>query len=217
MKNLFLTPTDKPSMLILDKEDNTYLPLQDEPVFMEHQDLVENQNIYITSDEKAKEGDWGYIPFQGGNVKLVGKYFADDWKKIILTTDGDLIKDGVQEIDNEFLEWFVKNPSCEEVEVADYVNVLFDDKVFHMYKIIIPIEPQQETLEEAALNYSKQFLSAEDSLPQWDFKKGAEWQAEKMYSEEEVLEIFSEWFCYQIDEDVEIKLSFQQWFNKFKK
>jgi hypothetical protein len=30
-------------------------------------------------------------------------------KKIILTTDLDLIKDGVQSIDNEFLEWFVKN------------------------------------------------------------------------------------------------------------
>jgi hypothetical protein len=30
-------------------------------------------------------------------------------QKIILTTDLDLIKDGVQSIDNEFLEWFVKN------------------------------------------------------------------------------------------------------------
>jgi hypothetical protein len=38
-------------------------------------------------------------------------------KKIILTTDQDLIKDGVQSIDDEFLEWFVKNPSCEEVEI----------------------------------------------------------------------------------------------------
>jgi hypothetical protein len=37
--------------------------------------------------------------------------------KIILTTDPNLIKEGVQAIDDEFLEWFVKNPSCEEVEV----------------------------------------------------------------------------------------------------
>ena len=44
-----------------------------------------------------------------------------------------------------------------------------------------------ETLEEAALNYSKQFLSAEDSLPQCDFKKGAEWQADRMYSEEDMI------------------------------
>ena len=206
MKNLFLTPTDKPSRLILDKEDNTYLPLQDEPVFMEHQDLVENQNIYITSDEKAKEGDWGYIPFQGGNVKLVGKYFADDWKKIILTTDGDLIKDGVQEIDNEFLEWFVKNPSCEEVEVADYVNVLFDDKVFHMYKIIIPIEPKQETLDEAIERLIK--LNRQDA-----FYEGAKWQQETMYSEEEVLELLEDF-----EKERSTKVIFaKQWFNKFKK
>jgi hypothetical protein len=39
------------------------------------------------------------------------------YQKIILTTDKDLTKDGVQSIDDEFLEWFVKNPSWEEVEV----------------------------------------------------------------------------------------------------
>jgi hypothetical protein len=46
---------------------------------------------------------------------------------------------------------------------------------------------------------------------------GAKWQQERMYSEEDVLDIFHEWFCYQIDEDVEIKLSFQKWFEQFKK
>jgi hypothetical protein len=38
-------------------------------------------------------------------------------KKITLATDLDLIADGVQAIDDEFLEWFVKNPSCENVKV----------------------------------------------------------------------------------------------------
>ncbi len=37
--------------------------------------------------------------------------------KIILTTNNLLIKDGVQAIGDEFLEWFVKNPSCEFVNV----------------------------------------------------------------------------------------------------
>ena len=37
----------------------------------------------IVSDEQAKESDWGYIPFQGGDVKLVGMYYASDWKKVI--------------------------------------------------------------------------------------------------------------------------------------
>ena len=37
-------------------------------------------------------------------------------KEILLSTDDSLIKDGVKAIDDEFLEWFVKNPSCEKVD-----------------------------------------------------------------------------------------------------
>ena len=68
------------------------------------------------------------------------------YKKIILTTDVDLIKDGVQEIPDEFLEWFVKNPSCERVEVENvYKKFLEGDKrsvsdFRNKYKIIIPKE-----------------------------------------------------------------------------
>jgi hypothetical protein len=66
-------------------------------------------------------------------------------KKIILTTDQDLISDGVQAIDDEFLEWFVNNPSCEEVEVFKeryHVVEFIDDypKGFFDYQIIIPHE-----------------------------------------------------------------------------
>jgi hypothetical protein len=52
------------------------------------------------------------MPSIGYRKECLGKEVC----KIILTTDQDLIKDGVQAIDDEFLEWFVKNPSCEEVE-----------------------------------------------------------------------------------------------------
>jgi hypothetical protein len=48
---------------------------------------------------------------------------------------------------------------------------------------------KQETLEEAAENYAKQFDYAEDSSPQLDFIEGAKWQEERMYSEEEVIAI----------------------------
>ena len=47
----------------------------------------------------------------------------------------------------------------------------------------------KETLEEAAINYAKQFDYAEDSSPQIDFTDGVNWQAERMYSEEEVIAI----------------------------
>lgn len=48
---------------------------------------------------------------------------------------------------------------------------------------------EKETLEEAAVKYAKQFDYAEDSSPQIDFIEGANWQAERMYSEEEVREL----------------------------
>jgi hypothetical protein len=43
--------------------------------------------------------------------------YKDNCKKIILTTDPQLIQDGVQAIDDTFLEWFVKNPTCENVQI----------------------------------------------------------------------------------------------------
>jgi hypothetical protein len=108
-------------------------------------------------------------------------------------------------------------------------------------------EPKQETLEQASWRFNP-LKKLDGEFLRAAFIKGAEWQQdrmyseeesdyekikqalikfrktpmtfvpdEKMYSEEEVLGIFHEWFCYQIDEDVEIKLSFQQWFEQFKK
>ena len=84
MKNIHILPTDKPTG-IFKSGDNLLFSIMNK-VRTTH----EGFHIYITNDEQAKEGDWGYIPFQGGDVKLVGKYFADDWKKIILTTDQSL-------------------------------------------------------------------------------------------------------------------------------
>ena len=84
--------------------------------------------------------------------------------------------------------------------------LLFDDKVFHMYKIIIPIEPKQETLDEAIERLIK--LNRQDA-----FYEGAKWQQETMYSEEEVLEILEDF-----EKERSTKVIFaKQWFNKFKK
>lgn len=113
----------------------------------------QNQNIYITSDEEIKDGY--YVDLTHKIIMKSVFYTSSDknCKKIILTTDVDLIKDGVQEIDNEFLEWFVKNPSCEEVTVTN----LYGDfnPIKYEYKIIIPKEePKQEKLEEAAKEFA---------------------------------------------------------------
>ena len=91
------------------------------------------QHIYITSDEEIKEGDWVYCLTENRLlVSNVSYSKLDDRFKIILTTDQDLINDGIQAIDDEFLEWFVKNPSCEEIKVE-----VVDDNI-QWYKIIIP-------------------------------------------------------------------------------
>jgi len=87
-----------------------------------------NNNIYITSDEEIKEGDWTLMFDDFGNLFLCdkpqqylgiekGHHLNKGLRKIILTTDQDLIKDGVQAIDDEFLEWFVKNPNCEKLRL----------------------------------------------------------------------------------------------------
>ena len=66
--------------------------------------------------------------------------------KIILTTDQDLIKDGVQEIDDDFLEWFVNNSSCEFVlTIPDVIGLrdVFQPTGKDLYKIIIPKEDSE--------------------------------------------------------------------------
>ena len=150
MKNVHVLPTEKPSNLI---ESNLSLIRVTDEFNQKDLDFIQAKfmNIYITSDEEIKEGDWclcseelihkvveiksniGIIRFQDGVTEVL-----DACKKIILTTDQDLIADGVQAIDDEFLEWFVKNSGCKEVDVvkgfADGSKYGFN---FLDYKIII--------------------------------------------------------------------------------
>lgn len=118
-------------------------------------DVLVPHHIYITSKEEIKEGDWFFdiISNTIHKAELATGVF-NSRKKIILTTDLDLIKDGVQPIDDEFLEWFIKNPNCEEVEVLyDYFQVNQNNPVLRgstslvkQHKIIIPRE--EKTTEE---------------------------------------------------------------------
>jgi len=112
-------------------------------------DVLVPHHIYITSDEQIKDRDW-YIYIKDGLLIQYKKEFnpsaasASYNKKIILTTDQDLIKDGVQPIDDEFLEWFVKNPSCEKAEIENGWGLEVDIQTPY-YKIIVPKEEQLPT------------------------------------------------------------------------
>ena len=139
--------------------------------------------------------------------------------KIIITDNQDLIKDGVQAIDDEFLEWFVKNPSCDKVEVVDDWNSPRIDA--YEYKIIIPKEePEQETLEEAAvINYKKLYEGEPltQDVPIDAFKQGAKWQQERSYNEEEVLVLLQD-IQSQVGIDYNDNFMFaDKWFEQFKK
>jgi hypothetical protein len=110
MKNIHLIQTDKLSRLFIDVDDNKLkicVPLAGE--------YMMNQNIYITSDEEIKVGDWVIndeqdvfqvleINHTQGILRSDGfTYVIDICKKIILTTDQDLIADGVEQISEDTL------------------------------------------------------------------------------------------------------------------
>ena len=244
MKNIHILPTDQPSRLVKIKDNFFITSSVDIPGGTFY-------NIYITNDEEIKEGDWLYHRASNKLFKYDGQGLCVEVEKIILTTDQDLINDGVQAIDDDFLEWFVKNPSCEEVEVKDVFksSPIGFGNAFDYYKITIPKEKpkpeyskikeglkksikgkehfihhfknggtvedfkpleelNQETLEEAAKRLAKDAykkhsvkddkLSLDEQIQRSGgfivgFKEGmidgAKWQQERMYSDEEVIEL----------------------------
>ena len=191
-KNINILPTDKPSRLHLIEDTLT--------ITSDYKNSVcdSEVNIYITSDEEIKEGDWliwNDKVYKDSKRSFTGVDYSQ-CKKIILTTDQSL--DGVQPIDDEFLEWFVKNPSCESVEIRKEMYMpqsngkISDGKITHE----ISLEPSQNTLP-----YYKIIIPKEEP------------KQERMYSEEDLKEAFkggnkTSW----IKEN-----TFEKWFEQFKK
>jgi hypothetical protein len=210
-----------------------------------------NQNLYITTDDKFVRDEYitDGLEVTKSTPKLVdtqGLIDRRDWKKIILTTDNALIEDGIQFIDNEFLEWFVKKPSCESVEVIDFRDGFYINNEiisFPFYKIIIPQEepkqthekiidivggeqrfkeivgliPIKETIEEAAYIYLNSGKTPNDFQ---SFIAGVKWKEKRSYSEEEVLIMLIHFNRHTLLlQDLKIGNSFdvKDWFEEFKK
>jgi hypothetical protein len=197
MKNTYILPTDKPSKL---HEFGNIWFNHKEPT-----ECFRNYNIYITSDEEIKEGDWFLVELfkitgesDGfhiekctklddvwcNNFDVISTRHKDNCKKIILTTDPELLKDGVQAIDDDFLEWFVKNPSCDFVPI---ITTIVSNEC--TYKTNIGFESwgkeenKQETLEEAANHHTDmQYpMGVEREYPIADFIAGAKSNAARDY------------------------------------
>lgn len=181
MRNIFSIPTKNFSKIGFIAESQEYY-LYGKSDFLDN--LAINVHIYITSGEEIKEEDWcicseekihkvlkirfdiGIVKFQDGTTEVL-----KSCRKIVLTTDKDLIKDGVQVIPDEFLEWFASHSSCKFVEVKkeilDIITLVSDYKkypnleVFN-YKIINPNnqevmfhEERQEYFYEDIINRKK--------------------------------------------------------------
>ena len=155
MKNIHILPTDKPSKLYLIKDKLKLSPLK----FTNDEELGWlTQNIYITNSEEIKKGDLKvgeyYLYFnkvrQFKEIDKLNRAWKD-YKKIILTTDPDLIKNGIQAIDDDFLEWFVNNSSCEFVNLENHVLEIG----YNLYKIIIPQEEPKHIIQKVATHLGK--------------------------------------------------------------
>jgi hypothetical protein len=212
MKNIHVLKTDKPSRLQLNVNTKRLILFNNIQSNNESAHLA-TQNIYITSDEEIKKDE--YYLGEDNNIYCLVTTVNFNGKKIILTTDQDLIKNGVQAIDDDFLEWFVKNPSCEEVEVErdekydeEIVMVTLAGKVGATsikknikinYKLIIPKEePKQET--------------TADYIDRHIVQAMVEVVKQKMYSEEEVINII-----YKIYDEMGISISLEDVVKQFKK
>jgi hypothetical protein len=188
-KNIYILPTDKISKKALGW-------------FLDGRPT--NINIYITLNQKIKEGiDQWYLdkvlnePYNSG-----GAQYSSNQDIIILTTDEDLIKDGVQAIDDDFVSWLCEHRSCEYVEVEtgyEGLNgfcksneLISNDKI--LYRIVIP----KETLEEAAEKDFNIFQNGNTVVPsghiypfKFGFIKGAKWQAKQLFKDVAIK--FSKW------------------------
>lgn len=146
MKNLYLIPTDEPSTLYEFGGQYNIHPIA--------QKNFRGYNIYITSDDEIDDDEYGVVlslvregfkshqavfkmdDGQREAMMNLGGQEKAEVKKVILTTDPKLINDGVDAIDDTFLEWFIKNPTCEFAKIEKCFTKI--SEAFYGYEIIIP-------------------------------------------------------------------------------
>jgi hypothetical protein len=214
--------------------------------------------IYITNNDHIGESDW-FI--RGNEIHKCFRVHKTDiefltpidsvycgsntfWnkeycKKIILTTDQDLIKDGVQTIDNEFLEYIKQNKNCENVKVDLVAVNEFGSEITvggygfdkFVYKVIISKVPLNSnnvfeeadftTLENDLIEEAKKVWQESHPNPIEMAIFGAKYVQERLYSEEDLRVAFIAGGNSLIEEDdcygTEYNKYMEEWFENFKK
>lgn len=132
MQNIFITETDNPGFPIFSIDGVFgFIPKTEDHL----NSGLKYHNVYITSDEPIEDGDYGvetnllksgyspkqYIfkmdPEQRAAMESLGGQKSCGVLKIVLSTDDELIQDGVQEAHQKFIDWIVKNPGAKTIGV----------------------------------------------------------------------------------------------------
>jgi hypothetical protein len=152
----------------------------------------EVRDLYITVNGRFTRNEFvtdGLVIITATPKIVDAQGFVDrrNWRKIAFSTDPDLIAAGLPLPSEDFLNWFVKNPSCEFVEVKkDTYEEISESNFFkkvNYYAIIIPKDeaktyvmkdgyliPKEEDVEEETIE--EYFLSSMKNVLQ--FKNDAQ-------------------------------------------
>ena len=109
MKNIYLLSTDKPSKLVKIYNDVNRETLTLKLNVEVNDSFKEYVNVYITSDEEIIGGKEWFLDltdnslFKNQTDKQMSKVLFPECKKIVLTTDQDLIADGIEQISEDTL------------------------------------------------------------------------------------------------------------------
>ena len=115
-----------------------------------------------------------------------------------------------------YVEWLNKEEFFERIKtygdlVKIHISIGFTESVLEAYYLgsLPQEEPKQETLEEAAERSCESITHPYCDREKSMFIKGAKWQAERMYSETEVLELLRK--SHFVEQNIE------EWFEQHKK
>lgn len=140
MAKIVLVPTDEASKLHYFSGNKEGLYLYKEDNVIPRNPYCKNQLVYIISDDSIRENDWCIDMNKEVFQHLIHFPISIGQRKIIMTTDAKLIANGVQKIDNSFLEWYILNPTRSDIEVnlVKYINSSFPRDYYEKFKIAIP-------------------------------------------------------------------------------
>lgn len=185
MKNVHILQTNEISKLIKDIYKNTFSIVES---FNRNHTDFKGQHMYITNKEVIKKDEWC---IDNSNEVFKFKKFMNynHYRKIILTNDLELIKDGIQSIDDSFLEWFVKNPTCEYVDVEEICCGIFsgsnpcDTCTLKEYKIVTPVDYYDTMLKMVMI--PKEYFGSDDEMMEVPMPISKE--PKKIYTEQDML------------------------------